>query len=88
MTRKALHPLPPKKVQIIIQDYFRWRIEVNNPLSVLVASRIEGNYKISFWNALIVTVASRAKATKILTEDLQEGQIIERILIENPFKKA
>jgi len=88
MTRKVLHPLPPDKVRPIIQDYFSWHIEVNDPLSVLVASRIEGNYKISFWDALIVTAASRAKATKILTEDLQEGQIIERILVENPFKKA
>jgi predicted nucleic acid-binding protein len=88
MTRKVLHPLPPNKVRNIIQDYFSWHIEVNDPLSVLVASRIEGNYRISFWDALIVTAASRAKAAKIFTEDLQAGQIIEGILIENPFKKT
>jgi len=88
MTRKVLHPLPSNKIRNIIQDYFSWQIEVNDPLSVLVASRIEGNYKISFWDALIVTAASRAKAAKILTEDLQTGQIIEGILIENPFNKT
>jgi predicted nucleic acid-binding protein len=88
MTRKVLHPLPPNKVRNIIQDYFSWHIEVNDPLSVLVASRIEGNYRISFWDALIVTAALRAKAVKIFTEDLQAGQIIEGILIENPFKKT
>jgi predicted nucleic acid-binding protein len=88
MTRKVLHPLLPNKVRNIIQDYFSWHIEVNDPLSVLIASQIEGNYKISFWDAPIVTAASRAKAAKILTEDLQTGQIIEGILIENPFSKT
>ena len=88
MTRKVLHPLPPNKVRNIIQDYFSWHIEVNDPMSVLVASRIEGNYKISFWDALIVAAASKAKVKKILTEDLQTGQTIEGILIVNPFNRA
>jgi predicted nucleic acid-binding protein len=65
-----------------------WQIEVNDPLSVLVASQIEGNYKISFWDALIVAAASKAKATRILTEDFQAGQTIEGVLIINPFKKS
>jgi len=48
MTRKALHPLPSNKVRNIIQDYFSWHIEVNDPLSVLVASRIEGITRFHF----------------------------------------
>ena len=48
MTRKVLRPLPPNKVRNIIQDYFSWHIDMNDPLSVLVVSRIEENYRISF----------------------------------------
>ena len=88
LTRKVLHPLPSNYVRNIIQDYLSWQIEVNDPLSILAASRLEGNYKISFWDALIVAAASKSKATKILTEDLQAGQSIEGILIVNPFKKS
>jgi predicted nucleic acid-binding protein len=88
MTRKVLHPLSPNMVRNIIRDYLSWHIEVNDPLSVLEASRIEGNYKISFWDALIVAAALKAGATKILTEDLRSGQMIEGILIENPFVKT
>ena len=88
MTRKVLHPLPPNYVRNIIQDYLSWQIEVNDPLSVLVASQIEENYKISFWDALIVAAASKARATRILTEDFQAGQTIEGVLIVNPFKKS
>jgi predicted nucleic acid-binding protein len=51
----------------------------------MTASRIEESYQISFWDALIVAAASQAAASKILTEDLKTGQIIEGILLENPF---
>jgi hypothetical protein len=35
--------------------------------------------------ALIVAAAVKAKAEKILTEDLSHGQRIEGVLIQNPF---
>ena len=86
MTRKVLHPIPPNSVRNIIRDYFSWHIEINDLNSILIASRIGEDYKISFWDALIVAASLKAKADKILTEDLQAGQIIEGIPIENPFK--
>ncbi len=88
VTRKVLRPLPAKKVRDIIRDYLNWYIEIIDPQSVLVASRIEENYRISFGDALIVTAASRANAAKILSEDFQSGQVVEGILIENPFMAA
>lgn len=39
----------------------------------------------SFWNALVVEAALRAGAKRLLTEDLQHGQKIESLLVENPF---
>ena len=84
-TRKLIHPLSAKEARNIIQNYLNWYIEISDSLSVLNASRIEQNYKISFWDALIVAAASKAKVSKILTEDLKSGQVMEGILIENPF---
>ena len=86
MTRKVLHPIPPNRVRNIIRDYFSWHIEINDFNSILIASRIGEDYKISFWDALIVAAALKAKADKILTEDLNAWQIIEGMPIENPFK--
>ena len=86
MTRKVLHPIHPNRVRNIIRDYFSWHIEINDFNSILIASRIGEDYKISFWDALIVAAALKAKADKILTEDLKAGQIIEGMPIENPFK--
>ncbi|RLC21762.1 MAG: PIN domain nuclease [Deltaproteobacteria bacterium] len=40
---------------------------------------------ISFWDALIVASAEHAKCSVILTEDLNHGQIIRGVKINNPF---
>ena len=85
MTRKVARPLPRKTVREILRDYFRWPVERIDPETILDASRIEESYQISFWDALIVAAASKAAASKILTEDLKSGQTIEGILLENPF---
>ncbi len=86
LTRKILHPLSRGEVRNILQDYLSWQVELIDPVSVLTASRIEEECRISFWDALIVTAALKGKASKILTEDLQSGQVIEGITIENPFR--
>ena len=85
VTRKLIHPLSAKEARNIIRNYLNWHIEINDSLSVLNASRIEENYKLSFWDALIVAAASKTNVSKILTEDLKSGQVIEGILIYNPF---
>jgi predicted nucleic acid-binding protein len=85
MTRKVAHPLPRKTVRDILRDYLRWPVERIEPETILNASRIEDSYQLSFWDALIIAAASKAAASKILTEDLKSGQIIEGILLENPF---
>lgn len=57
-------------------------------MSIIRASEIEERHKISFWDALVIVAAYEAKCEKILTEDLNSGQVIEGVLIENPFKKT
>lgn len=42
-------------------------------------------YKVSIWDGLIVAAAVEARCSKLVTEDLQHGQVIEGVRIENPF---
>ena len=42
--------------------------------------------RISFWDALIVVSAEKAKCSTLWTEDLNDGQVIRGVRIENPFK--
>jgi predicted nucleic acid-binding protein len=42
-------------------------------------------YKLSFWDSLIVVAAESANCTSLYSEDLNEGQIIRNVKIINPF---
>ena len=85
VTRKIPKPLTPASARGIIRNYLAWRVEPNDAAAVLLASEIEERYRLSFGDALIVASASRAGADRILSEDLNHGQVIEGIRIENPF---
>jgi predicted nucleic acid-binding protein len=43
-------------------------------------------YQLSIYDANIIATALIARASTVLTEDLQDGQLIESIVIRNPFK--
>ena len=85
VTRKISRPLTPASARGLIQNYLAWHVETNEPSTVLLASEIGERNLLSFWDALIVASASKAGADRILSEDLNHGQIIEGILIENSF---
>lgn len=87
VTRKIPDPLSAAKARGILENYMAWHVELNGPESILLASEIEERHLLSFWDSLIVAAACNAKADKILTEDLNHGQIIEGVLIENPFRE-
>lgn len=88
VTRKIMKPISAAQARGVIGNYLAWQVEHNEPETILLASEIEERYQFSFWDALIVAAASSARVERILTEDLQNGQVIEGILIENPFAAA
>jgi predicted nucleic acid-binding protein len=47
---------------------------------------VRSRYGFSFYDALIVAAALQAGCSRLLTEDLQHGQRIEGLVVENPFK--
>ena len=85
LTRKIPVPLDKPTTRRILKNYFNWEVVINDPSVILQATEIEETYKISFWDALIVSAAFSKNATAILTEDLHHGQIIEGIEIKDPF---
>jgi predicted nucleic acid-binding protein len=42
-------------------------------------------HALSFWDALVVCAARSARCSRLVTEDLQGGQVISGVRIENPF---
>jgi predicted nucleic acid-binding protein len=85
LRRKMGNPFSLEEVREIVQDYLRWPIVVNTADSVLRALEIEGRYKISFWDSLIVQAAELAGATVLYSEDLAPGQAYGAVRVINPF---
>jgi predicted nucleic acid-binding protein len=85
LTKKIPQPLDKPTARRIVKSYFSWTIVINDPDIILQASEIEESYRISFWDALIVSAAYSRSAATIFTEDLNHGQYLEGILIRNPF---
>jgi len=46
---------------------------------------IRSRYQYSFYDALIIAAALEAGCNILYSEDLQHGQVIERLTISNPF---
>jgi len=85
ITRKIVNPLSFSVARTILQPYLSWQIVINTPEMVLLASEIQERHQLSFWDSLIVSAAKQGSAKTILTEDLNHGQLIEGICVENPF---
>ena len=88
LTKKIPQPLPGSTVRRILRSYMSWEIVPNDPDLIFQASEIEEANKISFWDALIIAAAFFGHASVVLTEDLNHGQMIEGMQIENPFKNG
>lgn len=58
------------------------RIDLDLILAAIDLSRL---HSFSFWDGLIVRAAATAGCGVLLTEDLQHGQIVDGVRIENPF---
>jgi predicted nucleic acid-binding protein len=55
---------------------------------VLSALDLATTYGLSSWDGLILRTASASGCRRLLTEDLQHGQSIDGVRIENPFAAA
>jgi len=84
VTRKIASPLPRNLARMIPNSYAIWCVETA-PSEISSAFRIEDESRIGFWDALIVASAVKCGARRILSEDLNAGEMIAGIRIENPF---
>jgi len=85
ITKKVSNPLNAAQARRSVRNYCAWEVVVNDSQIILQATEIQEAHRLSFWDALIVSAAFAGDAATIVTEDLNHGQLIEGILIQNPF---
>lgn len=84
VTRKIARPLPKASARRVVDAYAIWAVAVT-PAEISSAFQIEDQARIGFWDALIIACALKSGAARIASEDLNAGQKIAGIRIENPF---
>ena len=62
-------------------------VQVTVPLVLEAIARARLS-RLSLWDALIVGAAKSARCARILSEDLNDGQVIDGVTVENPFRAA
>lgn len=72
-----------------IDDILRplWQIDPSTEL-YLRALELRERYGFSFYDSLIIAAALEAGCTRLYTEDMQHGQQIQGLTIQNPFLSA
>jgi len=77
--------LSPERARIRVERLGRLDVVLIRPELILGAIDLCRLHALSFWDALVVRSASAAGCGRLLSEDMQDGQTIDGVRIENPF---
>jgi predicted nucleic acid-binding protein len=86
LTRKSAPPLPASLVRGIISDLSAWQIIEPVAGDVLDAIDAAARWQVSFWDAMLLTTARKAQAETLWSEDLNDGQDYDGVVVRNPFR--
>jgi len=86
VTRQIKQPMTTDEAKEAIELFSNLLIQEIDLAMVERAIDTHKIYRISYWDALIVSAAERAGCKRILSEDLNDGQLYQCIPISNPFK--
>jgi predicted nucleic acid-binding protein len=85
ITQKVARPIAPVTARQIVKSLSNWTMHTPGTDDVLAAIDIHSRLGVSFWDALIIQSASRLGCGRIVTEDLNPGQIYQGIRAVSPF---
>lgn len=86
VTRKLRPGLSRDLAQREARAFLPWSpIEISTSI-LEQAWFLESRFQLSFWDALIVSSARAAGCSYLLTEDLQDGQDLDGLLVLDPFR--
>ena len=70
------------------KDLLAWRPVAVDRAILERSWKVQDRYRLSFWDALIVSAAKSTGCRYLLTEDLQAGQELDGVVVVNPFLSA
>jgi predicted nucleic acid-binding protein len=85
LTRKVARCCSSEEALAVLENLAVWPIVTIDYAAIRAAAGLAAEAKISFWDALVVVAAARSGANVMYTEDLNDGQEILGVRIDNPF---
>ncbi len=85
VTRKLNPPVEREDARRDVRELMAWH---PRPLDAALLNggwKVQDSHNLSFWDALIVAAAQSAACDYLLTEDLQDGQSFDGLVVVNPF---
>ncbi len=88
VTRKLPSPMSTENARRCLEQILisLWQTTPSLALYQL-GLELQARYGFSFYDALIVVAALESGCIRLYTEDLQHGQQVGELLIENPFRE-
>lgn len=85
VTQKLDPGMEPERARRNVSLFFPWHPVQTDARVIETAWHVQDRYRLSWWDALIVSAARTAGCRYLLTEDLRSGEEILEIKIVNPF---
>ena len=88
VTRKLKPGLDERHARRYLRTLFAWEVVPIDQAAISEAWSVQDRCGFSFWDALIVAAARIGRCRVLLTEDLQDGQDLDGLLVTNPFERS
>ena len=85
VTRKLRPGLGEEAARRYVRTLFAWECVETTQATISDAWAIQERFELSFWDSLIVAAARVGRCGVLLTEDLQDGQDLDGLLVVSPF---
>lgn len=74
------------EIRRIVQDYMSWQIVTNAADAVLHALDLQAQFRVSFWDAMILHAAESGGCGTLYSEDFGHNRTYGSIRVVNPFE--
>jgi len=88
VTRKLKPGLGEEQARRYVRTLFAWEFVPIDQGAITEAWSVQDRYGFSFWDALVVATARIGRCGVLLTEDLQDGQDLDGLLVVSPFEHS
>ena len=77
--------LTKEEAEDVVNDFAEFPLVQMDRVIISRAMKRHQSKNFSFWDSLIVEAALQPKCSQLLTEDMQDGLLIDSLTLRNPF---